>query len=42
MSAATVVFAGQVIVGAVWSATVSVKLQSAELPAASVAVIVTV
>ena len=35
-------FAGQVMVGAVWSATETVKLQFAELPAASVAVIVTV
>ena len=38
----TVVFAGQLIVGAVWSATFTVKLQFAELPAPSVAVIVTV
>ena len=42
MSAATVVFAGQVIVGAVWSATVSVKLQLAVLPFWSETVNVTV
>ena len=35
------VFAGQVIVGAVWSATVTLKEQVAVLPAASVAVRVT-
>jgi hypothetical protein len=38
--AATVVLAGQVIVGAVWSATVTENEQLAVLPAPSVAVIV--
>jgi hypothetical protein len=40
--AATVVLAGQAKVGGVWSATVTTNEQVAELPAASVAVRVTV
>ena len=40
--AATVVLAGQVMLGAVWSVTVTRNEQLAELPAASVAVRVTI
>jgi hypothetical protein len=40
--AATVVLAGQANVGGVWSTTVTVKEQVLELPAASVACMVTV